>query len=76
MMNFNYMMPNFSNNWPITSFLILWSLFWASLAMWHSARRGQHIWFIAFIFIHTLGILEIIYLFGVLKLKFDHLFRK
>jgi len=56
--------------------LFLWSLFWAGLALWHSARRGQHWWFLAFLFIHTLGVLEIIYLFGVLKLKSKDLFHK
>jgi len=32
------------------------------LALWRSARRGQSIWFWIFIFVNTLGILEIIYL--------------
>ncbi|MEI7451972.1 MAG: DUF5652 family protein [Candidatus Falkowbacteria bacterium] len=77
MTNFNSMMPAWSNPfWPITSLLMLWSLFWAALALWHSARRGQHLWFVAFLFIHTLGILEIIYLFGILKLKSKDLFHK
>lgn len=32
------------------------------LALWRSARKGQPIWFWIFIFVNTLGILEIIYL--------------
>ena len=55
---------------------VLWSIFWAGLAFWHSAKRGQFWWFIIFLFVHTLGILEIIYLFGILKLKFSNLFSK
>jgi hypothetical protein len=34
------------------------------------------LWFFIFLFVHTLGILEIIYLFGVLKLKFSELLRR
>lgn len=32
------------------------------LALWRSARRGQSVWFWIFIFVNTVGILEIIYL--------------
>lgn len=56
--------------------VVLWSIFWAGLAFWHSAKRGQFWWFIIFFFVHTLGVLEIIYLFGILKLKFSDLFTK
>ena len=45
--------------------LILWSLAWAGIALWKSARRGDKTWFIIFLIVHTLGILEIIYIFFV-----------
>ena len=61
---------------PVLILLVVWSLFWEGLALWHSARRDNYWWFIIFLFVHTLGILEIIYLFGVLKLKFSQLFHK
>lgn len=54
--------------------VILWSLVWKGLALWHSARRGEGWWFIALLLINTIGILEIIYLFGVCKLTFSNLF--
>ncbi|HUD03934.1 MAG TPA: DUF5652 family protein [Candidatus Paceibacterota bacterium] len=54
--------------------IVLWSVFWKGLALWHSARRDQPIWFVILLVVNTLGILEIIYLFGVLKLKFSKLF--
>lgn len=54
----------------------LWSLVWKGIALWHSARRGDHWWFIAILLINTLGILEIIYLFFFAKLKFDELLSK
>lgn len=56
--------------------LILWTFFWKGLALWHSARRGQPWWFVILMIVNTVGILEIIYLFLVLKLKTDQLFKK
>ncbi len=61
---------------PIILLFIVWSLLWKSLALWHSARRGSYWWFIILLLVNTLGILEIIYLFGVAKLKFGELFSK
>ncbi len=61
---------------PLVLLLILWSLFWKGLALWHAGRRGQPWWFVIMLVINTVGILEIIYLFVVLKLKFGELFRK
>ncbi len=56
--------------------IIVWSLFWKGLALWHSGRRGQPWWFVIMLVINTVGILEIIYLFVILKLKFSELFKK
>ncbi len=61
---------------PLIPLVVVWSIFWKGLALWHSARREQHWWFIAFLFINTVGILEIIYLFGVAKLKISNLLSK
>ena len=51
-----------------------WSVVWKGLALWHSARRGQYWWFMILLVVNTLGILEIIYLFAVAKLRFKDLF--
>ncbi|MEK9207316.1 MAG: DUF5652 family protein [Patescibacteria group bacterium] len=56
--------------------LIVWSLFWKGLALWHSAKKHQGWWFIILLVVNTVGILEIIYLFGVLKLKSSELLPK
>ncbi len=56
--------------------IVIWSLFWKGLALWHAGRRGQPWWFVIMLVINTVGILEIIYLFVVLKLKFSELFKK
>jgi hypothetical protein len=61
---------------PLFALLILWSLFWKGLALWHSGRRGQPWWFVIMMIVNTAGILEIIYLFGVAKLKLAELFSK
>ena len=62
--------------WPVLLLLALWSLVWKGLALWHAGRKGQPAWFVILLVVNTLGILEIIYLFFVLKLKFKQLFAK
>jgi methionyl-tRNA synthetase len=59
---------------PVLLILALWSIFWKGLALWHSAQRGQYWWFCVLLVVNTVGILEIIYLFAVAKLKFSTLF--
>ena len=59
---------------PIIIIAILWSVVWKGLALWHAARRGQYWWFLILLVVNTLGILEIIYLFFVAKLKVKDLF--
>ncbi|MGZ9083416.1 MAG: DUF5652 family protein [Rhodoplanes sp.] len=54
----------------------LWSLFWKGLALWNAGRRGDAGWFVAILLINTLGILEIIYLFGFAKLTRAALFSR
>jgi hypothetical protein len=46
-----------------------WTLFWKGIAFWRAAKNGQVIWFIAFLLIHTAGILEIVYLLWFRKDK-------
>jgi hypothetical protein len=69
-------MNNVLTNVPLLVVVVLWTIFWKGLALWHAGRRGQHLWFILLLLVNTLGILEIVYLFGVLKLKFSNLFSK
>lgn len=44
------------------SLLIAWSLLWKALALWHSARGSQIVWYIVLCIVNTAGVLEIIYL--------------
>lgn len=41
---------------------VLWMLPWKGWALWRAARNGQRIWFFVLMLVHTLGILEMVYL--------------
>jgi hypothetical protein len=43
--------------------LFVWVVAWKGLALWRAARRGQTWWFVAFLIVNTLGILEILYIY-------------
>jgi len=62
-------------HWLILAVAIIWSIFWKGTALWHAARKRHSTWFIAMMFINTLGVLEIIYLFGVEKVRIDRLYK-
>jgi methionyl-tRNA synthetase len=59
---------------PVFAAVILWSIFWKGLALWQASRRDQRLWFVILLVVSTLGILEIIYLFFVIKMKPGELF--
>jgi methionyl-tRNA synthetase len=50
--------------------IFIWSYSWKLLALWKSARKGSPIWFIVLALVNTVGILEILYIFGFSKMKF------
>jgi hypothetical protein len=54
------------SGWTII-LLLIWILFWKGCSLWISAKNNQKWWFLAFLIINTLGILEIIYIFGIAK---------
>lgn len=53
----------------IFSLLIIWGIAWKGLALWRAARREDKWWFVVFLFINTLGALEILYLYVWSKSK-------
>jgi methionyl-tRNA synthetase len=53
--------------WSIVP-LLLWSLVWKGMALWHAGRRDEKPWFILLLIVNTMGILEIVYLVFVAKL--------
>lgn len=54
----------FGHNPWIILLALIWSVIWKGIALWESARRSHKGWFIAILLISTLGLLEIIYLYG------------
>jgi hypothetical protein len=49
--------------------VLLWSIIWKGLALWHSGRNSQRNWFVVLLVINTVGILDIIYLFRFAKVR-------
>jgi len=47
----------------------IWGLIWMGIAMWKSARKNHMVWFIIFLLVHTVGILEILYVFVFSKMS-------
>lgn len=48
---------------PLMIILVLWSLFWKGRALWKSSRNNQKYWFVVLLFVNTMGILEIAYIY-------------
>lgn len=48
--------------------LVVWSLAWKGLALWHAARRGEKAWYVVLLILNTVGMLEIVYLFAIAKI--------
>ena len=40
----------------------VWAFAWKAAGLWYAARNKQRVWFVVFLLVHTLGILEIVYL--------------
>lgn len=43
--------------------LAAWSLVWKGWALWIAAHKEQKVWFVVFLIVNTVGILEIFYIF-------------
>ncbi|MBY0376462.1 DUF5652 family protein [Patescibacteria group bacterium] len=61
------MNPFYYTNNLLLILLVLWTIPWKVYAVWISAKRGHKRWFIALLIINTLSILEIIYIFYIVK---------
>lgn len=47
--------------------IVAWSFPWKAWALWLAARRGDIWWFLIILFLNTLGILDMIYIFMIAK---------
>lgn len=55
---------------PVAQYaLLIWSIVLKGIALWNASKNNQKKWFIAILVINTIGILEIVYLFGFAKQK-------
>jgi methionyl-tRNA synthetase len=62
----------FFNQWGwLMLVALVWSVIWKGLALWHSARNMQKVWFVVLLVVNTVGILEIIYLLGFKKSRMN-----
>jgi len=50
-----------ANLWWIIIAVVI-ELVLKGMALWHSARRGQNVWFVFLLIINSIGILPLIYL--------------
>ncbi len=66
---FSYINPQTPQGLIVLGFLLIWSLIWKALGLWKSARNNERIFFLAILFLNTVGILEIAYLFFFAKDK-------
>lgn len=42
---------------------LIWSVIWKGFALWKAAHRNERWWFIAFMVVNTVGVLEIVYIY-------------
>lgn len=59
----------FANQWTLT-IIFVWDITWRIIALWHSARQNQKVWFVALMLVNSVGILPLVYLVFVSKTKF------
>jgi len=48
--------------------LAIWSLVWMGFALWKAAKNNSKVWFVILLLVHTLGILDILYIFVFSKM--------
>ncbi len=63
------LMDMIPHNFWLIVIILLWVLPWKGYALWLAAGRKQTIWFIVLLVINTFSILELIYIFGIVKKK-------
>lgn len=55
----------------LLAIVLIWSLIWKGIALWKAARNFHTAWFVVLLIVNTIGILEIIYIFGFSKKSAD-----
>jgi uncharacterized membrane protein len=47
--------------------LVLWTIPWKVYAVWLASKRNQKTWFVALLVLNTFSVLELIYVFYIVK---------
>jgi hypothetical protein len=53
----------------ILTILAIWAIPWKIYAVWLACKHNHKKWFVALVILNTVGILEIFYIFYILKKK-------
>jgi len=59
----------FAENPWILILALVWTLPWKGMALWKSARNHHEWWFIVLLFLNTLGLVDILYIYIFGKVK-------
>ena len=66
-MNNLFMFNDPTSNLLFVLVMVFWILPWKGYALWTAVKNNDKGWFIVLLIINTLGILEMVYLFGFAK---------
>ncbi|HDY72756.1 MAG TPA: hypothetical protein ENH90_01195 [bacterium] len=58
----------FGNPWFIP-LIVFWTIPWKGVALWKASKNNHKKWFVVLLFLNTLAVLEIIYIFFFSKNK-------
>lgn len=47
--------------------LVTWTILWKAYSVWNAAKHNHKKWFLTLLILNTIGILDIYYVFKVLK---------
>ncbi len=50
------------NNWYWFVLIAIWDIVWKGIGLWKAARNSQKYWFVAILFINSVGLLPILYI--------------
>jgi hypothetical protein len=55
------------DNFVFIVLIAAWTLPWKAVALWRAVGRREKVWFVVFLIVNTLAVLEIIYIFIITK---------
>jgi len=61
-MEFFYILSAYVDPWILALFFV-WILPWKGVALWRAATNQHKMWFVVLLVLHTLAIVEIVYIF-------------